>query len=130
MYQIQCLFFSRHFFTTSCSSLSRWCNNEYCVFDAKYKNMSYQNGFIDVDRTDFFQIQLSAVWSLIVACVWLSIKYVFNEKWQGDRSNTEVLNIPNTYTCMNYQKVCYGIIQRNNTSQMTNMYTFSPIFSE
>lgn len=28
----------------------------YCVFDAKYKNMQYRPGFVDVDRSDFFQI--------------------------------------------------------------------------
>lgn len=31
-------------------------NDNYCVFDAKYKNMQYQRGLIDVDRGDFFQI--------------------------------------------------------------------------
>jgi 5-methylcytosine-specific restriction enzyme subunit McrC len=30
--------------------------NDFCVFDAKYKNMQYRPGFIDVDRNDFFQI--------------------------------------------------------------------------
>lgn len=30
--------------------------NNYCVFDAKYKNMQYRPGFTDVDRNDFFQI--------------------------------------------------------------------------
>jgi len=30
--------------------------NDYCVFDAKYKDMQYRPGFIDVDRNDFFQI--------------------------------------------------------------------------
>lgn len=29
---------------------------DYCVFDAKYKDMQYRSGFIDVDRGDFFQI--------------------------------------------------------------------------
>ncbi len=29
---------------------------DYCVFDAKYKNMQYRSGFVDVDRSDFFQI--------------------------------------------------------------------------
>jgi 5-methylcytosine-specific restriction endonuclease McrBC regulatory subunit McrC len=28
----------------------------YCVFDAKYKDMKYRQGFTDVDRDDFFQI--------------------------------------------------------------------------
>lgn len=30
--------------------------NDYCVFDAKYKDMQYRSGFTDVDREDFFQI--------------------------------------------------------------------------
>jgi len=30
--------------------------DDYCVFDAKYKDMQYRPGFIDVDRSDFFQI--------------------------------------------------------------------------
>jgi len=30
--------------------------NDYCVFDAKYKDMQYRPGFTDVDRSDFFQI--------------------------------------------------------------------------
>ncbi len=30
--------------------------NDYCVFDAKYKNMQFRTGFTDVDRDDFFQI--------------------------------------------------------------------------
>ena len=31
-------------------------DDNYCVFDAKYKNMQYRPKFIDVDRDDFFQI--------------------------------------------------------------------------
>lgn len=30
--------------------------NDFCVFDAKYKNLQFRSGFIDVDRGDFFQI--------------------------------------------------------------------------
>jgi len=30
--------------------------NEVCVFDAKYKNMEFRSGVIDVDREDIFQI--------------------------------------------------------------------------
>lgn len=30
--------------------------DDYCVFDAKYKDMQYRPGFTDVDRGDFFQI--------------------------------------------------------------------------
>ncbi len=30
--------------------------DNYCVFDAKYKDMQYRPGFTDVDRGDFFQI--------------------------------------------------------------------------
>lgn len=30
--------------------------NNYCVFDAKYKRMEYRDGFVDLDRDDFFQI--------------------------------------------------------------------------
>ena len=31
-------------------------DNEYCVFDAKYKSMQFRPGTLDVDREDFFQI--------------------------------------------------------------------------
>lgn len=31
-------------------------DNDYLVFDAKYKKMEYRSGFTDVDRNDFFQI--------------------------------------------------------------------------
>lgn len=31
-------------------------DNDFCVFDAKYKNMQFRQGFTDFDRDDFFQI--------------------------------------------------------------------------
>lgn len=31
-------------------------NDDYYVFDAKYKTMQYRQGLVDVDRSDFFQI--------------------------------------------------------------------------